>query len=136
MKDLDFSIKQSFSLKLKVFLTSILLSFIICAILLVLGALIITYVNTSLNLFPIVAFLIILISCFCGSFFCSRKIGSMGLIYGIIFGIIFFVIIYLIGFFSFDAVKFDLIILLRFITTAIVGGVGGILGVNFKKKKK
>lgn len=136
MKDLDFSVKQTFSLKLKVFLASILLSLIICAILLVIGALIITYANTSLNLFSIVAFLIILISSFCGSFFYSRKIGHMGLLYGLLFGLVFFVIVYLIGFFSFDSVRFDLIVLLRFIATAIAGGVGGIIGVNFKMKKK
>ena len=135
MKNSDFSVTRTVSPKLKTYITALIISVVLCAVLLVIGALAITYANLKDYSLPI-AILTIVISSFYGGFYCAKKMGSKGLLYGVAFGVLFFIVIYAIGSITFEIVPFRLNTLIRLLIMIVSGGVGGIVGVNAKKKKR
>lgn len=72
---------------------------------------------------------------FFGGFICARITKSAGLVVGMVTGFTIFLLVTIIGIIkSTDAVS--AVTLIRFVLTVIIGGSGGIIGVNKKEKLK
>ncbi|MGL5347836.1 MAG: TIGR04086 family membrane protein [Peptostreptococcaceae bacterium] len=67
-----------------------------------------------------------------GGFYASKHIKEKGLIYGLLVGLIYIVCLMVIVFLAQDNFAFELDILYKVLLTALSGGIGGVLGVNFK----
>lgn len=67
-----------------------------------------------------------------GGFYVSKKIKEKGLIYGLLVGLIYIVCLMLIVFLAKDQFIFETDMLYKVVLVSISGGIGGVLGVNFK----
>ena len=68
-----------------------------------------------------------------GGFYASKNIKEKGLIYGLLVGLMYIVCLTLIVFLAKDNFAFEMDILLyKVLLVSIAGGIGGVLGVNFK----
>lgn len=67
-----------------------------------------------------------------GGFYASKRIKEKGLIYGLIVGLMYIVCLTLIVFLARDNFSFEIDILYKVLLVSIAGGIGGVLGVNFK----
>jgi len=64
-----------------------------------------------------------------GGFYASKNIKEKGLIYGLLVGLMYIV---LIVFLAKDSFVFEMDILYKVLLVSLAGGIGGVLGVNFK----
>ncbi len=71
----------------------------------------------------------------CG-FRCARRSGSNGLLMGAVSGLSYAVVLYLVGAIVFGELSFNTSILLTMLICVLCGGVGGVIGVNTKSKKR
>ena len=67
-----------------------------------------------------------------GGFYASKKIKEKGLIYGLLVGLMYIVCLTLIVFLAKDSFEFEMDILYKILLVSLAGGIGGVLGVNFK----
>ena len=77
------------------------------------------------------AFITTLSSAF-GGFYASKNIKEKGLIYGLLVGLIYISCLILIVYLAQDNFVFEIDVLYKILLTAVSGGIGGVLGVNFK----
>ncbi len=71
----------------------------------------------------------------CG-FLCSRHSGSSGLLTGALLGLVYSLILYLAGCLIYTKFSFGVPALLTIIVCVLSGAVGGIIGVNTKRKRR
>ena len=62
----------------------------------------------------------------------SKHIKEKGLIYGLLVGLMYIVCLTLIVFLAKDSFVFEMDILYKVLLVSLAGGIGGVLGVNFK----
>ena len=67
-----------------------------------------------------------------GGFYASKNIKEKGLIYGLLVGLMYIVCLTLIVFLAQDSFVFEMDILYKVLLVSLAGGIGGVLGVNFK----
>ena len=67
-----------------------------------------------------------------GGFYASKNIKEKGLIYGLLVGLMYIVCLTLIVFLAKDSFVFEMDILYKVLLVSLAGGIGGVLGVNFK----
>jgi putative membrane protein (TIGR04086 family) len=84
------------------------------------------------DMISIIASFITTVSAAVGGFYASKKIKEKGLINGLLVGISYILLIFITVFLLQDQFKFDISMLYRIFLMTCAGGVGGILGVNFK----
>jgi putative membrane protein (TIGR04086 family) len=70
----------------------------------------------------------------CGGFMASRLYRSHGFLLGLVTGLLFYVILYMIGAIMHQA-DLNALLLLKIILSVLFGAVGGIIGVNFKRRR-
>lgn len=120
----------------KAYIAALVISFVLCWILLVLGAVLITYAGLPKELAWLVTLISVGISSFVGGFLCSKRIGSKGLIFGTLFGALLFLVIYIVGVACFDAETVWQNAATRLIVMLVCGAFGGVLGVNRKQSRR
>jgi len=120
----------------KICVKSLILSFILCWCLLVLGAALITYVGLPKELAWLVTLVSVGAASVFGGYFISARVGSKGLVFGTLFGVLLFFAMYIIGVFCFDSEAVLSNALLRFVVMTFAGALGGIAGVNRKQKRR
>lgn len=94
--------------------------------------LLLTFTSVSGNTIPMAAASITTIASAYGGFYASVKIKEKGLIYGMLVGLLYITFMLVAVFLANDAFKFEMSILYKMLLTIASGGIGGILGVNFK----
>lgn len=67
-----------------------------------------------------------------GGFYASKNIKEKGLIYGLLVGLMYIVCLTLIVSLAKDSFVFEMDILYKVLLVSLAGGIGGVLGVNFK----
>ena len=67
-----------------------------------------------------------------GGFYASKNIKEKGLIYGLLVGLMYIVCLTLIVFLAKDSSVLEMDILYKVLLVSLAGGIGGVLGVNFK----
>lgn len=72
------------------------------------------------------------ISAAIGGFYAAKKIKEKGLFYGILVGLLYIVFLMIVVFLAKDSFTFEITSLYKVLLTSLAGGIGGVLGVNFK----
>ena len=98
------------------------------------GIIILSFMMTKLvfskQIFNLIYVIISLVSLALGSIIAAKKKKSKGMLVGIGVAITYTVIIYILCALLDESIKFNSFELFRFISTLIVGGLGGVFGVN------
>lgn len=107
-------------------------AYIITLIVLLIYNLLLTYTDIPADSVSMVTSFITTISAACGGFYACRHIKEKGLIYGFIVGISYIVLLIIMFYLAKEKYIFDITLLYKAILVSIAGGIGGVLGVNFK----
>lgn len=107
-------------------------AYITTLIVLLIYNLLLTYTGVSANSVSIVTSFITTMSAAVGGFYACKHIKEKGLIYGLIVGILYIILLITMFYLAKEKYIFDITILYKAILVSIAGGIGGILGVNFK----
>lgn len=67
-----------------------------------------------------------------GGFYASKKIEEKGLFYGLIIGFSYISVLLLVSYLAKDSITLDVNTFYKVLLVTIAGGIGGVLGVNFK----
>ena len=107
-------------------------AYITTLIVLLIYNLLLTYTGISANSVSIVTSFITTMSAAVGGFYACKHIKEKGLIYGLTVGILYIILLITMFYLAKEKYIFDITILYKAILVSIAGGIGGILGVNFK----
>ena len=107
-------------------------SYILTLAILLIYNLALTFTSLSGNSIAMVSSAITTVSAAFGGFYASKNIKEKGLIYGLLVGLMYIVCLILIVFLAKDSFAFEMDILYKVLLVSIAGGIGGVLGVNFK----
>ena len=91
-----------------------------------------TFTNMSGETITMAASFITTISAAIGGFYASRKIKEKGMFYGLLVGMMYIVCVFLTVFLIQENFVFEVSMLYRILLMTAAGGIGGVLGVNFK----
>ena len=94
--------------------------------------LILTFTSVSGSSIAMASSFITTISSAFGGFYASKHIKEKGLIYGLLVGLMYIVCLIVIVFLAKDQFTFDIDMLYKILLVSLSGGIGGVLGVNFK----
>ncbi|MBR5152592.1 MAG: TIGR04086 family membrane protein [Clostridia bacterium] len=117
-------------------LKNVLVSFLATAILLFLGAIAVTYLSVSEATIDVVVLSLTAICVGWGGFRASRHMGRQGLLSGVISGLVYMTFLYVIGAIIFGEFALSPDILRSVLIGAGCGGIGGVIGVNTKKRRR
>lgn len=107
-------------------------SYILTLVILLAYNLLLTYTSISAESISIVTSFITTISAAFGGFYACRHIQEKGLIYGFIVGVFYIILLVIMFYLASEDYIFDITLLYKSILVSVAGGIGGILGVNFK----
>lgn len=107
-------------------------AYMITLIVLLVYNLLLTYTSISADSVSIVTSFITTVSAAFGGFYACKHIQENGLIYGFIVGISYIILLIAMFYLAKENYIFDITILYKAILVSISGGIGGVLGVNFK----
>lgn len=91
--------------------------------------------NVPTDILNIIIFILDGIGVFCGSYIALRIIKSGGLVWGVISGFVLFLIIFIAGLVS-STETLSVNTFFKLLISVICGALGGVIGVNKKKKVK
>ena len=94
--------------------------------------LLLTYTNVSADSVSIVTSFITTVSAAFGGFYACKHIQEKGLIYGFIVGVSYIILLIIMFYLAKENYLFDITVLYKAILVSVAGGIGGVLGVNFK----
>ena len=94
--------------------------------------LLLTFTNMSTNSIAMATSAITTASAAFGGFYASMKIKEKGLLYGIVVGLVYILCLMIVVFLAKDSFTFELTTAYKVLLTSLAGGIGGVLGVNFK----
>lgn len=97
-------------------------------------AMILTYTDTSDEKMGLIITLITVLSVLISGFDTAKKSKNKGLLWGILAGLTYSIIMVTVGKFFVENFSFDFQTILLIILSILVGGVGGIFGINLKSK--
>ncbi|MEF9991002.1 MAG: TIGR04086 family membrane protein [Romboutsia sp.] len=107
-------------------------SYIITLAIILIYNLLLTFTGVSGNSIAMATAFITTLSSAFGGFYASKNIKEKGLIYGLLVGMLYIVLLMIVVYLAQDTFKFEVGVLYKVLLTSIAGGIGGILGVNFK----
>lgn len=107
-------------------------SYMLTLIILLIYNLILTYTSISSNSITIVTSFITTISAAFGGFYACKHIKENGLVYGFMVGICYIVLLIILFYLAKENYIFDITLLYKGILVSVSGGIGGVIGVNFK----
>ncbi len=108
------------------------ISVVATLILLIIFALVLTYTNINENTMPTVVIIITGLSILIGSQIATRNIKKNGIINGALVGIIYIICIYLLSSIVTRNFSLNNYAIIMIATSVLIGGLGGIIGVNRK----
>ena len=117
-------------------LKNVFTSFLATAILLFLAAVAVTYASAPEGVISAVVLVVTALCIVWGGFRASRYSGRQGLISGGVSGLVYVVLLYLVGSLIFGEFIFASGTLLTMLLGIGCGAVGGIIGVNTKKRRR
>ena len=94
--------------------------------------LLLTFTNISGSRIAMATASITTVSSAFGGFYASKRIKEKGLIYGLVVGLMYIVCLTLIVFLAKDSFTFEMDMVYNVLLVSLAGGIGGVLGVNFK----
>lgn len=107
-------------------------SYIITLAILLIYNLLLTFTSVSGNSMAMATAFITTVSSAFGGFYASKNIQEKGLVYGVLVGLLYIVCLILIVYLAQDTFTFEMEMLYKILLTSLAGGIGGVLGVNFK----
>lgn len=107
-------------------------SMLVTVVLLIIFATLLTYTNINENTMPTVIIIVTALSILIGSEISTSKIKKNGIINGILVGIIYILMLYLISSIVTKNFSLNNYSIIMMATSIILGGIGGIIGVNRK----
>lgn len=107
-------------------------SYILTLAILLIYNLVLTFSSVSGNTIAMVTSIITTSSAAFGGFYASKHIKEKGLIYGLIVGLLYIVCLIIIVYLAQEKFTFEADMLYKIFLTTLAGGIGGVLGVNFK----
>ena len=107
-------------------------SYILTLIVLLIYNLLLTYTGLSADSISIVTSFITTISAAFGGFYACKNIKGKGLIFGFLVGLLYIILLIILFYLAKEDYIFDITVLYKAILVSISGGIGGVLGVNFK----
>ena len=93
---------------------------------------VLTFTSVSGNTIAIMSSVITTASAALGGFYTSKNVNEKGLIYGLGVGFMYIVCLILVVFLAKDDFMWGMDLVYKAIVVSLAGGVGGVLGVNFK----
>ena len=128
------SVKNNFSLKPVLF--GLITSALISLLLIIISATAFLYSGLSQQFIPVFSKLILAVSVFLGGMIAGMKSKITGWLYGLITGILFLLLLLAINLVLGIGVSYSGYLYIVFSVCAVVGSIGGIVGINLKLKKK
>ena len=107
-------------------------AYILTLIILLIYNLLLNYTDISANSISLVTSFITTISATFGGFYACKNIKEKGLIYGFIVGLCYMLLLIIMFYLAKENYIFDITVLYKSLLVSIAGGIGGVLGVNFK----
>lgn len=86
---------------------------------------------TADNIGIVISFITIFSSAF-GGFYACRQIKQKGLLYGFLEGFLYILILLILVFLARESFSFEMSLLYNLVFITLAGGIGGIIGVNFR----
>ena len=117
-------------------LKNVFVSFLTTAVLLFLSAVAVTYLSAPEAVIDAV---VLVVTAFCvvwGGFRASRHLGRQGLLSGAVSGLVYVVLLYVLGALVFGEFAFASATALSMLLGIGCGAIGGIIGVNTKKRRR
>lgn len=116
--------------KIKRYSISLIISFVVACIFLLISSAIFTYTNINDRHLDSFVLGSVMISVLIGSMLLVKKLKRKGLLYGAVFGIIYFLIVYITNMLAFSGFFVSSTLGIYFAICLLSGIVGGIIGVN------
>ena len=107
-------------------------SYILTLVTLLIYNLALTFTSLSGSSIAMATSAITTVSSAFGGFYASKNIKERGLIYGLIVGLMYIVCLTLVVFLAKDSFVFEMDMVYNVLLVSLAGGIGGVLGVNFK----
>ena len=107
-------------------------AYILTLIILLIYNLLLNYTDISANSISLVTSFITTISATFGGFYACKNIKEKGLIYGFIVGLSYMLLLIIMFYLAKENYIFDITVLYKSLLVSVAGGIGGVLGVNFK----
>ena len=107
-------------------------AYIITLAILLIYNMLLTFTSVSGSTIAMATSFITTISAAFGGFYASKHIKEKGLVYGLIVGVLYIVCLMLIVYLAQDKFEFGADVLYKGLLTSLAGGIGGVIGVNFK----
>ncbi|GFN36311.1 TIGR04086 family membrane protein [Tepidimicrobium xylanilyticum] len=111
---------------------SLVLSFTITLVLILIISLLLTYTSLKESKIPLLNTVIMIISITFGSMYMAIKMEENGWLYGGIVGALYFVLLVLLNYFFIKPFVFDIYSLSKFFVALVTGIIGGVIGINIK----
>jgi len=108
------------------------ISIAVSLVLLIIFAALLTYTNINENTMPTVIIIVTALSILIGSEITTSKIKKNGILNGALVGIIYILLIYLISSIITGNFSLNNYAIIMIVTSVLIGGLGGIIGVNRK----
>ena len=115
-------------------LTGIFIAYVITGAAFICCALALTYTNFKESTVPFVVTVTCIVSSVVAGFDATRNVRGRGLLWGLAAGFIYAVIFIFIGKIMSDSFSFDVRTLMLVALSVAGGGLGGVVGINLKKK--
>ena len=107
-------------------------AYILTLVALLIYNLVLTFTSLSGNTIAIMSSVITTLSAAVGGFYTSKHMSEKGLVYGLLVGLMYIVCLTIVVFLAKENFMWDINILYKVLLVSLAGGVGGVLGVNFK----
>ncbi|EQF23525.1 hypothetical protein QEW_3420 [Clostridioides difficile CD160] len=107
-------------------------AYIITLAVLLVYNLFLTFTDIGGDNITMVASFITTISAAIGGFYTSKHMKEKGLVYGLLVGLLYIVCIFLTVFLAQEKFVFEVGMIYKLLLISAAGGIGGVLGVNFK----
>lgn len=120
---------------IKVIFTGIIISFFATLIFIILSAFAISLADVSEGVMQVISVLSVAFGAFIGGFFTSKLKREKGLVTGAVIGFLLFVLITIFSMIVSGA-SMTIFTALKFVASVVSASLGGVIGVNFKRKRK
>ncbi|MEG0238346.1 MAG: TIGR04086 family membrane protein [Clostridium sp.] len=107
-------------------------AYILTLLVLLIYNVLLTFTSISAESASMVTSFITTLSAAFGGFYASKNIKEKGLVYGLIVGILYIILLITLFYLAKEKYIFDMIVLYKALLVTLAGGIGGVLGVNFK----
>lgn len=109
-------------------------SYIITTVIFIMYGLLLTYTDTTEKNMQLIVMITTVFSVLIGGIIASKGVNSKGLIFGMLVGLVYALIMIMVSFCILPNIKITSKMIMIIILALSSGGIGGIIGINTKKK--